>query len=267
MPATHTAFTGDVPKNYERYLRPALFEPYAVDLAARLPRRPGLRLLELACGTGVVTRRLLEKLPGDGRLIATDLNAAMIDIASGAIADPRLSWQPADAQALPFPDASFDAVVCQFGVMFFPDKAGAIREAKRVLAPGGRLLYNSWDGLAGNPATGAIHTWLARRFPQDPPQFLTVPHGYGDPEQIRADFAAGGFPDATITALSFEMTTPAADDYAAGFVFGTPLSGLLRDRSADHDAIRRELAVLLAQQFGAAPLRAPMKAWVIEAVG
>jgi SAM-dependent methyltransferase len=266
MPDANTAFTGNVPENYDRYFGPALFEPYAADLAARLKLKPGLRVLELACGTGIVTRRLLARLPDDGRLLATDLNAPMIEYARGKIpADLRLSWQAADAQALPFPDASFDAVVCQFGVMFFPDKVAALREARRVMAPGAQLLFSSWFGLKETPCAEAASELLARRFPDNPPRFLEVPHGYGDPARIRADFAAGGFPGATLDDVAFELQCPTADDYATGLVTGTPLSGILQERGVDKEALRKEIAAALAPRFGAKPFKSPMRAWVIEA--
>ena len=267
MPDNNAAFTGNVPENYDRYLGPALFEPYAADLAARLRLKPGLRVLELACGTGILTRRLMARLPADGRLVATDLNPPMIEHARGGIAaDPRLSWQAVDAQLLPFPDQSFDAVVCQFGVMFFPDRVAALREARRVMASGAQLLFSSWFGLPENPCTEAAGELLKQRFPDNPPRFLEVPHGYHDPARIRADFAAGGFPGASLDEVSLVMQCPAADDYAAGLVTGTPLSGILQERGVDKEALRRELAAALAARFGDHPFKSTMRAWVIEAI-
>jgi SAM-dependent methyltransferase len=266
MPDANTAFTGNVPENYDRYLGPALFDPYAADLAARLQVKPGLRLLELACGTGIVTRRLLSILPADGRYTATDLNPPMVDYARGKIGvDPRVTWQAADAQALAFTDQSFDAVVCQFGVMFFPDRVAALREARRVLAPGGQLLFSSWFGLSETPCDQATHLLLLERFPDNPPRFLEVPHCYADPARIRADFAAAGFPGAVLHDVPLELRCPSADDYAAGLVTGTPLSGILRERNADTAALRSDLAAMLAARFGDKPFKSPMRAWVIEA--
>ena len=142
----HAAFVGTVPLNYDRYLGPLLFVPYADDLAARLPVAPGTRVLEVACGTGIVTERLVRRLAGQGTLVATDLNDAMIAHARARIpADPALEWRQADGTSLPFPDGAFDVVVCEFGLMFFPDKAAGVREAFRVLRPGGTYLFNVWD--------------------------------------------------------------------------------------------------------------------------
>src|SRR6187200_1125987 len=133
------AFTESVPENYDRYMGPMLFEPYADDLVQRLKLRDPMRVLEVACGTGIVTRHLRERLSPDSELIATDLSEPMLVMAQRKFdANAAIKWQQADAMALPFPDESFDAVVCQFGLMFVPDKAAAVAEAFRVLRPGGQ---------------------------------------------------------------------------------------------------------------------------------
>ena len=136
MSSSAAGFSGSVPALYDLHLGPVLFEPYASDLVSRLPSGDRLRVLEIACGTGIVTRRLQEALP-DAAIVATDLNEPMIDYARGAVPAPGILWQQADAQALGFDDGSFDVVVCQFGFMFLPDKVQGFREARRVLASGG----------------------------------------------------------------------------------------------------------------------------------
>jgi len=173
----NAAFVGEIPGNYDRYLGPIFFQGYADDLASRLPVKPGMRVLETACGTGIVTRRLLDRMRGHGSLVATDLNDAMIAHGRATIAaEPGLvEWQPADATNLPFPDGSFDAVVCQFGLMFFPNKAAGVREAFRVLKPGGRYLFNVWDAIVHNPVARIAHETVAAFFPADPPGFYKVP--------------------------------------------------------------------------------------------
>src|SRR5688572_3462352 len=130
-------FAGSIPEIYDEYLVPLIFEPYAEDLAARLISRPVANVLELAAGTGVVTRRLAAVLRGDVSIVATDLNQPMLDRAARTGTARPVDWRQADALQLPFADASFDAVICQFGVMFFPDKVRAFAEARRVLRPGG----------------------------------------------------------------------------------------------------------------------------------
>ena len=186
-------FSGSVPGFYDRYLGPVLFEPYAVDLVSRLPAGDRLRVLEIACGTGIVTRRLRESLGKSATLVATDLNEAMVSYARDAVPAPGIDWQQADAQALVFDDGAFDVLVCQFGFMFLPDKVQGFREARRVLASGGVLLANVWHSLEANPVAGAIHTTVARLFPADPPRFLETPYGYHDTARIHADMAQAGW--------------------------------------------------------------------------
>src|SRR6185369_13183349 len=149
-------FSGSIPRHYDEYLAPVMFEPYAADLVGRLRMSDGMRVLELACGTGVVTRRLRAALPESATLVATDLNEAMTSFAAQAVPAPGIDWRPADMQELPFADASFDVVLCQFGLMFPPDKPQAFREARRVLAPGGVLLANIWGSLDDNPSMAAM---------------------------------------------------------------------------------------------------------------
>jgi ubiquinone/menaquinone biosynthesis C-methylase UbiE len=187
-------FTGSIPELYERYLVPLIFEHYAADLAVRAGALPGRRVLELAAGTGALTRALAKHLPADADLVATDLNPPMLEHAA-RIGTPRpVRWRPADAQQLPFPDASFDIVVCQFGVMFFPDKGRAFAEARRVLRPGGTLLFNTWDRIEDNAFADTVTRSLAEVFPDDPPRFLArTPHGYCDRDAISRDLATGGF--------------------------------------------------------------------------
>ena len=171
-----TAFTGKIPEHYERYLGPLLFEPFADDLVRRLSVHDDMRILEVACGTGIVTRRLVEKLAGRGSIVATDLNEAMYAHARTRL--PRrgdATWRHADGTSLPFETKSFDVVICQFGLMFFSDKAAGAREAFRVLKPGGLYLFNVWDTLEQNPVPRLTHETVASFFPSDPPKFYAVP--------------------------------------------------------------------------------------------
>src|SRR5690242_6913191 len=140
-------FAGSIPALYERYLGPLIFEPYADDLAERVASGAPNRVLETACGTGIVTRALARRLPAAAELVASDLNQPMLDFAAGQLKDRRVTWRQADALALPFPDRSFDAVACQFGAMFFPDRVAGYREASRVLRPGGRFVFSVWDRI------------------------------------------------------------------------------------------------------------------------
>ena len=249
-----------MPAAYDRWLVPAVFHPFAVDLARRAGAHPVGEALELAAGTGVLTRELLGVA---GAVTATDLNGPMVDL--GAQRVPAARWQQADATRLPFDDATFDLVACQFGVMFFPDKPAAFAEAARVLAPGGRVLMNAWAPLDTHVLETALVTALARVFPDDPPTFLaTVPHGYADPDVFAADVKAGGLRCDSITPVTLEGTTASAADLAAGYCGGTPL---LAEISARGDlatataAVAEELTALL----GEGPVTGAMTAHVLEA--
>ena len=193
-PNTDKVFTGSIPKLYETYLVPLIFEPYAVDLANRLASRSITRVLEIAAGTGVVTRNLASVLPQSVSIVATDLNQSMLDLASAVGTRRTVEWRQADAMQLPFRDGTFDAVVCQFGVMFFPGKSKAFSEARRVLRPGCVFIFNVWDRIEENEFADTVTTALESLFPKDPPRFMArTPHGYYDRSTIERDLENGGF--------------------------------------------------------------------------
>jgi len=264
----NVAFVGDIPQNYDRYLGPVLFHPYADDLAERVQLTAGMRLLEIACGTGIVTRRLADRLRGHGSIVATDLNEAMIaharaEMPTGA---RHVEWQPADATKLPFPDGSFDAVVCQFGLMFFPDKAVGIREAFRVLKPGGQYLFNVWDTLAKNPIVRITHETAGKFFPNDPPMFYTVPYSLHDPEPTRKMLVEAGFGQIEVTKLAKQGTSPSAAEAAIGLVAGTPILGAIMERGPDSlEAIKRATAAAVATELGDPPVPISLNAFVFRA--
>src|SRR5882724_13528873 len=188
------AFSGSIPKLYETYLVPLIFEAYAADLVRRLASRSPTRVLEVAAGTGVVTRVLASVLPEHVSIVATDLNQAMLDHASSLGTKRPVEWRQADSMRLPFQDETFDAVVCQFGVMFFPDKAKAFSEARRVLRSGGVFMFSVWDRINENEFADTVTTALESLFPEDPPRFLArIPYGYHDRVTIERDLANGGF--------------------------------------------------------------------------
>jgi SAM-dependent methyltransferase len=261
---TAPAFTGSIPEYYERHLVPVLFDPYAADLVARIAVRDPLRILELACGTGVVTRRLRAALP-TATIVATDLSPAMIALAANA-APAGVTWQCADAQALPFDDASFDIVVCQFGLMFLPDKVAGFREARRVLAPAGQLLANVWDSPAANPYAAEMAAALARLFSAAPPRFVELVHGYCDEAQIIADLRAAGWDTLALERVQIRGHARSAADFATGFGYGSPIRQLLADRATDPDAFVRELTPRLAALAGDAPFTPQLAAIVISAI-
>lgn len=267
MSAT-SAFTGSVPKTYHAHLVPLIFEDYARDIVARLGPRTSDRILELACGTGIVTRHLVRAMPAGASLTATDLNEPMIEIARPYVgADARVTFQKANACELRFADRSFDALVCQYGVMFFPDKVRAMQEARRVLVPGGRYLFNVWDSLEHNPIPRIVHETIASMFPENPPHFLgQVPYGWFDRKEIERVVLAGGFARCDIESVGFPCVAATAEEAARGFIEGTPLLAALQERGIKDAAPCREAATkALADRFGDRPCRSVMRALVVTA--
>jgi SAM-dependent methyltransferase len=267
QPSGDRAFTGSIPELYDRHLGPVIFTPYAQDLAARLRCKPGARVLEIACGTGISTAQVLARLPADGRLVATDLNQAMLDHARMRVAaDPRIEWRVADAQQLPFADASFDHCVCQFGVMFFPDKVAALREVRRVLKPGGEFLCNTWGTLQQNDFARLANATVAKFFSSDPPKFYLTPFGWNDEAVIRDTFAAAGLPAVRIDAVERPASSVSAADFAIGLVRGNPIAAAITERLGEvHDRIVAAVAAELARNGGDRPWRGTLRALVIRA--
>lgn len=228
-------FSGSIAELYDTHMVPLLFEPYAIDLVSRLASRNPRSVLEIAAGTGVVTRAMDIALGDSAAIVATDLNHAMIDHAAARGTRHTVEWRQADAERLPFDDATFDAVVCQFGAMFFPDKTKAFSEARRVLAPGGVLLFNTWDRIEENEFAETVTDALAAVFPDDPPRFMArTPHGYHDPTAIQRDLAAGGF-TATPTIVTLAARSRAANSRipAVAYCQGSPLRSEIEARAAE----------------------------------
>jgi SAM-dependent methyltransferase len=260
-------FAGSVPALYERYMVPMLFEPYASDLAARLAPRAPRRVLELACGTGAVTRVIAAELPEATAIVATDLNPGMLEQAKKLGASRQVEWQVANAMALPFADASFDAVVCQFGCMFFPDKPKAFAEVRRVLAPGGFFLFNVWDRIEDNEFADVVTKSLEHVFPNDPPRFMArTPHGYGDPNVLAKDLAAGGFTASpAITVVEKRSRSATAADVALGYCQGTPMRGEIEARDPSRlEESTRVATEALAARFGKGPVDGRMQALIVD---
>ncbi|MFM0222221.1 class I SAM-dependent methyltransferase [Paraburkholderia dipogonis] len=263
---TDTRFTGSIPELYDSLLVPLIFQPYAADLANRVAARHPSRVLETAAGTGVVTRAMAHALPLHVDLVATDLNQPMLDRAT-AIGTPRLvKWQQADATRLPFDDASFDIVVCQFGVMFFPDKARAFSEARRVLRHDGVLLFNVWDRIEENEFANTVTAALAGLFPADPPLFMVrTPHGYFDPEVISRDLADAGFSAAPrLETIAARSRAASARVPAVAYCQGTPLRNEIEARSGvGVDDATSASATAIAERFGMGPVDGKIQAHVV----
>jgi SAM-dependent methyltransferase len=260
-------FEGSIPRLYDRYMVPLIFEPYADDIATRVVALAPKRVLELAAGTGVVTRHLAQRLPAGTTIVATDLNQPMLDEAARVGTSRPVEWRQADAMQLPFPDASFDAVVCQFGAMFFPDKAKAFAEARRVLRPGGHLLLNVWDRIEANDFVSTICGALDELFPDDPPRFMhRGPHGHSDKQVLATHLAAGGFERPEIVTVTKASRCASPGDAAIGYCQGSPLRMELEAKGPDALARGTDAAVAaLTARFGAGPIEGAIQAHVVVA--
>ncbi len=261
-------FAGSVPELYDRFLVPLIFESYATDLVARLNEIGPDTVLEVAAGTGVVTRAMAEGVPESVSIVGTDLNQPMLDYAESVGTARPVIWQQADVTDLPFPDESFDVVVCQFSVMFFPDRRRAFSEICRVLKPGGSFLFNVWDRIEDNEFAAVVTDALAGLFPEDPPMFLArTPHGYYDEAVVQADVAAGGFASpARFEALEARSRAESADDPAIAYVQGTPLRNEVE--AVDASQVGEATAVAaeaIAAQFGSADIDGKIRGFVVTA--
>ena len=266
-PDTDKIFTGSIPKLYEEYLVPLIFEPYAADLVKRVASRPLVRVLEIAAGTGVVTRKLASALPQSVSVVATDLNQPMLDLAREVGTRRPVEWRQADATQLPFEDSVFDAVVCQFGVMFFPDKSKAFSEARRVLSPGGIFIFNVWDRIEENDFAHTVTTSLELLFPNDPPRFMArTPHGYHEFATIARDLITGGFSSLPqISTVAARSRATSARVAAIAYCQGTPLRSEIEARGQSRLGEATDTAAgAIAQRFGPGPVDGKIQAHIVS---
>ncbi len=261
--STHTSFTGGIPENYDTYLGPLLFEFSAADTARRVAAALGApaRVLEVACGTGISTRHLAQTLPEGTEIVATDLNEAMLAHAARVNGDlPGVTYAQADALDLSFDAESFDAVVCQFGIMFFPDKSRGMGEMTRVLKPGGLLALNVWDSFDNNPAVRVVDGVVKRFFTSDPPRFLELPFGFHDTAEGERLFRDSGYSAVDVVRVSENVETADHDHVARGFLTGNPTIIEIEERaSVGLDDILSAATDALQAEFGPAPVELPFQ--------
>jgi ubiquinone/menaquinone biosynthesis C-methylase UbiE len=268
MLETDKLFAGSIPENYDRYMVPLIFEAYAADMARRAAALSPEAVLEIAAGTGVVTRALAPKLSAGASYVVTDLNQPMLDYAaSRQPPDGRITWRQADALALPFEDASFDLVCCQFGAMFFPDRISAYREARRALKPGGHLLFSVWDRIEENVFADDVTNALARMFPDDPPRFLArTPHGYHDTEVIRGELEQASFSGVQIETRAEQSRASSPRIPAVAYCQGTVLRSEIEARdSGKLEAATHYAASAIADRHGSGEVSAKIQAHVVVA--
>jgi ubiquinone/menaquinone biosynthesis C-methylase UbiE len=269
MLETDKVFAGSIPENYDRYMVPLIFEPYAADIARRAEALSPGAVLETAAGSGVVTRALAPRLSPGASYIVTDLNQSMLDYAaSRQPPDKRITWRQADALALPFEEAAFDLVCCQFGAMFFPDRSKAYREARRALKPRGHFLFSVWDRIEENVFADNVTNALAKVFPNDPPRFLArTPHGYHDTALIRRELEGAGFSHVTIETRAEQSRASSPRVPAVAYCRGTPLRNEIEARDAGKlEAATAYAASAIADRHGSGEVAAKIQAHVIVAV-
>jgi ubiquinone/menaquinone biosynthesis C-methylase UbiE len=269
MSEADKVFAGSIPENYDRHLVPLIFEQFAADIAQRAASLSPRAVLEIAAGSGVVTRALAPRLPLGASYIVTDLNQPMLDYAASRQApNSRIKWRQADALALPFEDAAFDLVCCQFGAMFFPDRMSGYREAKRVLKPGGYFLFNVWDRIEENVFADDVTNALAEIFPNDPPRFLArTPHGYHDTSLIRSELKDAGFSHVVIETRAEQSRASSPRQAAIAYCQGTPLRNEIEARDAGKlEAATDHAASAIAGKHGSGEVAAKIQAHVISSV-
>jgi SAM-dependent methyltransferase len=265
-PDADKLFAGSIPQLYETHLVPLIFQPYAADLASRVASRTPSRVLEIAAGTGVVTRNLASALPESVTIVATDLNQPMLDLASEVGTKHPVQWRQADAMQLPFEGGRFDVVVCQFGVMFFPEKSKAFSEARRVLRSGGVFIFSVWDRIEENDFAHTVTKTLESLFPEDPPRFLArTPHGYHDRATIERDLKHGGFlasPHIGTLAARSQATSPQIP--AIAYCQGTPLRNEIEARDESRLGEATDIAAkAIALRFGPGPVDGKIQAHIV----
>lgn len=259
-------FTGDIPRFYDEHLGPILFQDYAADLAERAAALGGESVLELAAGTGISTVALRTALPRTTQIVATDLNDAMLEIARAKLPPAaNVEFRQADALHLPFESDAFDLIVIQFGVMFFPDRPAAYAEARRVLRPGGTLLFNAWGAMEVVPFAEIANGVAIKFLPDNPPKFYLTPFGYADPARVRADLAAGGFSDVSHEVVRFAKEVRDFEHFARGAIYGNPMIVDIKAGGVDPEEMVAAIVAEFTARLGEAPARMPLEATVYAA--
>lgn len=264
MSDVNSNFVGSVPKYYDSALVPIIFIDYAQELVKQVIEREPKSVLELATGTGVVTRLLRDGVSRECEIFASDLNEPMLEVARQKFkADEAVSFQTIDAMEIPFEDHSVDVVVCQFGVMFFPDKVKSYREVLRILRPGGHYFFNAWDSHAFNPFAAVGQRVVEEAFPDDPPGFYKVPFHYHDAEEMKRDMNDAGFSSVEVERKQIKKKIPSQESFAKGFIYGNPIGEEIRMRGGDPDAMVEKVRDAMEAEFGKDPAEMPLSAFFV----
>lgn len=266
MSDNSSEFIGDIPEHYDTGLGPHIFVDFADRLTAAACEGAATNVIELAAGTGIVSRKLRDSLPPETPLLVTDLNPPMLQVAKAKFSEgENVDFAVANAMDLAFEDATFDLMVCQFGVMFFPDKPASFREAARVLKPGGRYLFNVFSEMRKNPYSQIAHGVATRFFPEDPPGFYKIPFHYGDPDVVRADLKAAGWQDVTHETIRLNKKIGDPEAFARGLIFGNPIIDDVRARGGvDPEEMAAAVLEDLYATFGPSDMVMPLESTIFS---
>lgn len=260
------SFSGSIPRHYDQYLGPMFFEPYAIDVSKRIDSSLVHFALEIACGTGRVTRHLRNVISPNAKLIASDLSPDMLAVAKEKLQGLDIEWRIVDAQELSFDDNALDLVICCFGYMFVPDKTKAFAEAYRVLKPGGMFLFTTWDKLENN-AMSFVSRTIAKAYLEDPlPEAYNLAFSMNDEVMIRKLVTDAGFSKIAIEKVKKISVCPSAKQATEGLTKGGLLCDEIRERNpAWIEEIKIKVEAEIAEKFGDAPAKAPMTAIITQA--
>ena len=261
------SYSGSIPEYYDRYLETLLLKPYALKIAGEVEKLKPEKVLELSAGTGILTEALINKLPETTRILATDINPDMLDLAKYKLwTNFNISWQLADATDLPYEANEFDVVLSQFGVMFYKNRHLAYRKIRQILKPGGTFIFNTWGSIYENFIIELTERALKRVFPFDTPGFLEIPFGYHSYEQIIHDLTIAGF--STFRINTVKLTGYAVNSFEAtlGLLQGTPLYTEIIGRNPSLlPMVIDELNELITEHYGRYHIKVPLVALEIQA--
>jgi ubiquinone/menaquinone biosynthesis C-methylase UbiE len=258
-------FTAGIAEIYEKYLAPVFFISTSKDLVTHIPGSPA-KILELATGTGQVTRILVERYP-DAKIFATDLNPGMLGVAKRIVTSENISWDIVNAEEIPYSSDEFDALICQFGIMFFPDKQKALGEAYRVLKPGGTITFNTWDKLESNHICKLADDAVKSVFKVDPPQFYHVPFSMYDTDEMTKMMQSAGFKNIKIENRKIEGFSDSAENAVLAFTEGNPIAEQIKERDESKlPVLKAAMLDAFKKEYGNGSFNIPLSEFIVTAI-
>lgn len=263
---TMLPISGTPAEIYERHMVPAIFSRWAPDLLQAARVQTGERVLDVACGTGAVTRLLAERVGLTGNVVSLDINPGMLAVARRTVLGPNIEWLESSALDMPLPDATFDAVVCQQGLQFFPDRPAALSEMRRVLKPGGRLALACWRSIEHTPGYLALEQALARRI--GPEKAALPPFSFGDAAALRGIVVGARFREVNLRAEAKMVRFLSAEHMVRAVVGGAPtmMGALTEQGEGVLDAIIAEVTEATRQYVDDEGWATPAVSHIVTAV-